>query len=191
MKVKELKNLKRKEYLSIRSKVSRNTGKLIKLQVIDFLKRIEFNNKRKGYLGIYWPLAGEIDLRDLKVDFPNNIALPVCINKNEMLYHSWGESPLQEDHAGIPAPIHESPLKPELLELLLVPAIAIDKGGFRLGYGGGYFDLLRSSSDWRKVPALVITPQICVSKNDLPREEWDIPFDGWITEQGFIQNNLY
>jgi 5-formyltetrahydrofolate cyclo-ligase len=67
--------------------------------------------------------------------------------------------------------------------LLLVPALACDRQGFRLGYGGGWFDRLRSAAPWRAVPALAVLPQGCLVER-LPHDPWDVPLDGWLHEGG-------
>jgi 5-formyltetrahydrofolate cyclo-ligase len=64
-----------------------------------------------------------------------------------------------------------------------VPALAVDQSGIRLGYGGGWYDRLRQDQTWQQVPALVVLPQCCVVEQ-LPRDPWDVPFAGWITETG-------
>ena len=137
-------------------------------------------------LGIYWPLAGEPDLRPLAaLDLP--LALPAVWAEPpqaaRLLYRSWqpGEL-LAADHCGIPAPT-SAELGPEALGLLLVPALAIDRQGFRLGYGGGWYDRLRAEPAWRALPALAVLPAACVVEA-LPRDRWDVPFAGWLDETG-------
>ena len=77
----------------------------------------------------------------------------------------------------------EPALKPNQIRLLLVPALAIDHNGTRLGYGGGCFDRLRSNPSWKEIEALAVLPSVCISSSLLPEEKWDIPFDGWINEK--------
>jgi 5-formyltetrahydrofolate cyclo-ligase len=88
------------------------------------------------------------------------------------------------DGCGIPAPLNHPPLTADQLDLLLVPALAVDQGGIRLGYGGGYYDRLRAQPLWCEVPALVVLPGACISREALPRDPWDRPFDGWASERG-------
>lgn len=62
------------------------------------------------------------------------------------------------------------------IDLVLVPALAIDPDGYRLGQGGGYYD--------RALPLLrahrhgVVYPYERM-EHDLPREKWDIAVDSW------------
>ena len=136
-------------------------------------------------LGIYWPLAGEADLRGLEAEpgLRGRLALP-RVSQGALGYRPWGpESPLKPDDTGISAPADGPDLEPEQLGLLLVPALASDLQGFRLGYGGGWFDRLRSAAPWRAVPALAVLPQGCLVEQ-LPRDPWDVPLDGWLHEGG-------
>ena len=137
-------------------------------------------------LGLYWPLAGEPDLRPLAaLGLP--LALPAVGAESpqtaRLLYRSWQPGDLlAADHCGIPAPT-SAELGPEALGLLLVPALAIDRQGIRLGYGGGWYDRLRAEPAWRALPALAVLPAACVVEA-LPRDRWDVPFAGWLDETG-------
>ena len=139
-----------------------------------------------GYIGLYWPLPGEPDLLPLLPELQGwSLALPCSDSQGAMSYRPWDGNALNErDGCGIPAPINRPPMKPHQLQLLLGPALAIDCTGIRLGYGGGYYDRLRAQPAWRAVPALVVLPDACVSQKPLPRDPWDQPFHGWISERG-------
>ena len=64
----------------------------------------------------------------------------------------------------------------ESIDLVLVPALAIDPDGYRLGQGGGYYDralpLLRA---WRHG----VVYNFEKMEHDLPREAWDLPVNSW------------
>jgi 5-formyltetrahydrofolate cyclo-ligase len=137
---------------------------------------------RPGVVAIYWPLLGEPDLRPLGQG-SINLALPRSASEGLEFLNWHSSSPLCKDICGIPAPLAGKPLDADQVALMLVPALAIDQGGIRLGSGGGWYDRLRAMGPWRKVPALVVVPQACL-RHKLPRDPWDIPFDGWITEEG-------
>jgi 5-formyltetrahydrofolate cyclo-ligase len=133
-------------------------------------------------VGLYWPLEGELDLRPLAR--LTAAALP-AISTRELVYRPWQPGQLlTADACGIPAPPPEAgELAPGQLSLLLIPALAIDPSGFRLGYGGGWYDRLRASPSWRRPLALAVLPAACCEA-ELPRDPWDVPLDGWICETG-------
>lgn len=69
--------------------------------------------------------------------------------------------------------------------LCVVPALAYDKQGFRLGYGKGYYDRFLASFPGKSVGA-VFSELICDS---LTTDEYDVPVDIIITEEGVIRPN--
>ncbi|EDY37749.1 5,10-methenyltetrahydrofolate synthetase [Cyanobium sp. PCC 7001] len=143
-----------------------------------------------GWLGLYWPLPGEPDLRPVlqgSAACRGRLALP-AIAAGRLHYRPWQPgTELQADACGIPAPpAAAGDLAASDLRLILVPALAVDRRGIRLGYGGGWYDRLRSDPDWRRVEALAVLPQGCVVDR-LPQEPWDIPMDGWISEAGLTR----
>ncbi len=181
----ELKNDQRVIYKKLRAKSILQSESSIKEKINKVIEIRLQNNLLKGFLGIYWPLNGEVDLRYLK-DLKVPLALPASSKNGRMTFHKWGEKPLKKDFNGIPAPLNEKTLVAQEVSLLLVPALAIDKDCYRLGYGGGFYDRLRAEKDWRAIPSLVITPKRCFSRSPLPKDKWDIPFDGWINEEEFF-----
>ncbi|MEB3264820.1 MAG: 5-formyltetrahydrofolate cyclo-ligase [Synechococcus sp.] len=141
------------------------------------------------HLGLYWPLPGEPDLRGLADLGSLRLALPWSPPGQTgpeagLHYRPWrpGE-PLEPDGCGIPAPLGSISLTPAELALLLVPALAVDRRGIRLGSGGGWYDRLRAQPAWRTVPAVAVLPRACVVDR-LPADPWDVPFDGWLSEAG-------
>ena len=62
----------------------------------------------------------------------------------------------------------------QAIDLIVVPALRIDRSGYRLGQGGGYYDrALPKLRAWSI--GLIHADEI--SSEDLPREEWDIPLN--------------
>jgi 5-formyltetrahydrofolate cyclo-ligase len=142
-------------------------------------------------LGLYWPVGSEPDWRPLLERWPQalrrRLALPVVRyvgGVGRLTYGAWHPAdPLTADGCGIPAPVAAAPLEPHHLALLLVPALAIDQRGIRLGSGGGWYDRLRVDPAWRQLPALAVLPAACVVPS-LPADPWDVPFSGWLDETG-------
>ncbi len=183
----EEKKKARVKFKTLRNKIIFSKEQLILLQVKKFLHQFSINEPLNSLIGIYWPLKGEVDLRGLRNELSLSFALPAGNSKGELNYHKWTSAPLIKDAFGIPAPLSEPPLLPSEIKLLIVPALAIDQNGTRLGYGGGCFDRLRKDPSWKTIKALAIIPNICFSKKLLPMDQWDIPFDGWIDEKGTFE----
>lgn len=132
----------------------------------------------------YWPLAAEPDLRSLFLQ-PKQWALPRCENQQLDAHRYESEQSLEKDCAGVLAPPADSPkVPPAEIELLIVPAVAVDKEGYRLGYGGGYYDRLRADPAWRSIPAIAVVYAAQVLP-ELPHDPWDIPFSSVCTEEGY------
>jgi 5-formyltetrahydrofolate cyclo-ligase len=142
-------------------------------------------------LGLYWPVGHEPDWRPLLERWPEalrqRLALPVVRCEGgvgRLTYGAWHPAdPLLADGCGIPAPMAAAPLEAHELALLLVPALAIDQRGIRLGSGGGWYDRLRADPAWRQLPALAVLPAACLAPS-LPADPWDVPFTGWLDETG-------
>lgn len=139
-----------------------------------------------SHLGLYWPIGTEPDLLAVAASLRRTdigVALPAVI-EGHLRYRPWREGDaLSTDDCGIPAPMGPGALPPAQMGLLLAPALAFDRRGIRLGYGGGWFDRLRSDPAWQAVPALAVLPAACL-REALPRDPWDVPFDGWLDEHG-------
>jgi 5-formyltetrahydrofolate cyclo-ligase len=89
---------------------------------------------------------------------------------------------LKEPKAHLPAAV-------TLPEVCLVPALAVDKAGTRLGQGGGYYDRqLRQwrQQGWQGKAIGVVWHAHYLSEECLPYDPWDEPVDGVLTEQGLF-----
>ena len=177
----EKKKLERDMFRKLRDKSSliqmKNVEKNVKIYVDSFMKEVQ----NIDYIAIYWPLRNEVDIRSLKEKF--SIALPRCKDKNELLFFPWDEQPLTKDSEGILSPNNSFSLSYNQISMILVPCLSVDKKLTRLGYGGGYFDKLRTNNNWRNVPCIGVLTSNCVSTIPLAKAEWDIPLSGFITEK--------
>ena len=177
----EKKKLERDTFRNLRAEISQkqrdNVEKNVKLYVDSLIKE----NKKIGYIAIYWPLKNEVDIRNLKEKF--SLALPRCNDKKELLFYPWDGNSLTKDSEGILSPKNSFSLTYKKISLIFVPCLSVDKNLIRLGYGGGYFDKLRSDKNWRNVPCVGVLTSDCVSSKPLTKAEWDVPLSGFITEK--------
>ena len=109
--------------------------------VIDYL-RATVTPLRYPVVGLYWPIRGEIDLRDFARDFVaagGIVGLPVVVQDAAPL-EFWRWQPgvaLKRGHWNIPVPPERDVVRPDVL---VVPLVGFDSGRYRLGYGGGFYD---------------------------------------------------
>lgn len=136
-----------------------------------------------GYIAIGDEADPHILLKKLTVQHCT-IAFPRVSAKDEPLaFHCWAPGQnLQRGTYGIPEPSKDWPLA--YPKILLVPLLAFDRNGHRLGYGGGYYDrtldFLRANSTVRAIGVAYSGQEVA----ELPREEHDHRLDAIITENG-------
>jgi 5-formyltetrahydrofolate cyclo-ligase len=134
----------------------------------------------------YWPIGTELDVRhtlshlDL-IGF--GCALPVVVAKGEPLtFRTWTPQTLMERSGlGILAPAATVPaVEPDVL---LVPLLAFDRAGFRLGYGAGFYDRtlerLRRSKSVTAIGIGFAGQEV----DSVPRDQYDQPLDWLVTER--------
>lgn len=113
---------------------------------------------------------------------PRRFGFPRCQDRH-LVWHPWqpGQA-LVQGRFGITEPSHDAPqLLPHEVDLILVPCLGIDRQGYRLGYGGGFYDRLFSQPEWRSIPTLGICFDFGYCDR-LPRDAWDQPLQGICTE---------
>jgi 5-formyltetrahydrofolate cyclo-ligase len=138
----------------------------------------------------YLPMRSEVDTRPLIADAlarGKRVAVPIVIPKASELSHAWLESLADDALApgvfGTYGPRDPHPAMPGEWELTIVPLLAFDRRGFRLGYGKGYYDRLLAASATITVGVGYAAREIAA----LPDEGHDIPLDWIVTERELIE----
>jgi len=136
-----------------------------------------------GLVAAYVAMAAEPDLVP-HLHGKVAMALP-AVRRGRLCLRRWGwGDPLAPDDCGVPAPPVAAPVvAPDAVALLLIPAVAMDPAGFRLGYGGGWYDRLLSQSAWNQPPSLGVCFSCCAAVS-FPVDSWDRPLHGQLTEAG-------
>ena len=93
-------------------------------------------------LSFYWPMKGELDFRPLAAGLHAQgvtPALPVVVEKQQpMVFRPWApKAPMRRGIWNIPEPDTQETVVPDVT---LAPVVGFSVDGYRLGYGGGYFD---------------------------------------------------
>ena len=91
----ESKKFERDTYRKLRDEISFNQRENVEKNVRLYIDSLVKVYKNIGYIGIYWPLKNEVDIRSLKKKF--SLALPRCKDKKELLFYPWDEKPLTKD----------------------------------------------------------------------------------------------
>lgn len=133
--------------------------------------------------GIFWPLGSEVNLRPLMDSHPEGTFYFPRVVTPRPPRLAWGQAPLEAGRWGLQEPIQADHSMPPV-QLLLVPGLGFDLAGFRLGYGGGFYDALLAGLD-----AEVITLGVgfaCQQVETLPLEPQDRAVHGWVSEQGLV-----
>lgn len=125
-------------------------------------------------IGIYYPMAHEVDLLPLLRDYPQHrFAFPRCLGARRMEFRIVCDPARDMAPAamGIPAPLpHCHAVEPQELDMILVPGVAFTPAGDRLGYGGGYYDNYLPHCTRARRFALAFAEQMVVK---LPTEPHD------------------
>ncbi len=115
------------------------------------------------------------------------IAVPSCDPESRTLTPCLigGLDEVAASHYGIREPKSHlcRPLPPEALDVVIVPAVAFDRQGYRIGYGGGYYDrFLRQAPQAARIGIAFA----CQIVDQIPAADHDIPMDGIVTGEGVI-----
>jgi 5-formyltetrahydrofolate cyclo-ligase len=114
------------------------------------------------------------------------VGLPV-ITEAEMAAHTWRPGdPTTEAAFGAREPAAGAYVDPRSIDVILTPAVAVDRTGRRVGYGGGYYDrfLPRTREDAARV-AVVLAEQLV--DEDLPAGSFDLPVHVIVTPDEVIR----
>jgi 5-formyltetrahydrofolate cyclo-ligase len=132
----------------------------------------------------YFSVRQEPDLSPLFEEFEENHrwGFPRCVGKSLVWHLVKSGDKLQLGAYGIAEPEPEAPIiEAARVDLILVPAVACDRFGYRLGYGGGYYDRLLSSPQWQNIPTIGIIFDFAYL-SQIPQDPWDKKLDYVCTE---------
>jgi 5-formyltetrahydrofolate cyclo-ligase len=181
----------RKELLDLRQNLPDRQQRADLLQRV---MRIWLVGRSDTVIGAYWPIKGEFDplpaLHRWKedgelLDQPQlrRIGIPVVNKENKtMTFHAWYPGcPMEEDAYGISKPKDTEVITPTLL---FAPCVGYGPGGYRLGYGGGFYDRMLASLEPK--PFTVGLGFGVGFVPDFEPEPHDMPLDAILNDNGVV-----
>lgn len=182
----ETKSLLRQQYRKLRATLGNETRTRASQSICEELKRWKAFQQSETILA-YMPIKNEADLTPLLTRHPEKQwVLPRIIPEEDhrMVFHPYDAARLVRHPFGMAEPAADLPtVPPETIALALVPGIAFDRHGWRLGYGGGYYD--RFLKIFAGISAGVTFHALLL--DEIPRGAFDVPMQWIVTEMGIRQ----
>jgi 5,10-methenyltetrahydrofolate synthetase len=181
--IKEWRRAERARLVALRTAVTeadhRHWSAAITAALIDGFPQIN-----RMTIGLYWPFKGEFDTRYAIHHWRTRgarAALPVVVEKAAPLEFRewWPGAPMTKGVYDLPIPEGTAVVVPQAL---LIPPIGFDARGYRLGYGGGYFDRTLAALDPKPL-RIGVAFEISRIATIHPQPH-DIPMDFIVTEAG-------
>lgn len=172
-----MKELIRKEILNKRKNIEFKEQK--GLRIINHLKSIinDFNN-----IMIYYPISNEPNILNI-MENNKNYYLPYCINGDIEVRKIVSLDDLEKDEANV---LSSKVKTNDMIEVVIVPAVAMNRQFFRLGYGKGYYDRFLKYKNVLKI-AVVYNDFLI---DEQYQDEWDVCFDYIVTEKEIIKKEI-
>jgi 5-formyltetrahydrofolate cyclo-ligase len=139
---------RRRELIGWRQAIPQGEPRRLQPLILKFVEQ-QFPELANAVVGFYWPFRGEIGVYPLVrrlIERGVRAALPVVVEKRQPL-EFWAWHPGMRLRRGvwdIPIPAERQVVQPTAL---LVPLVGFDADGYRLGYGGGYYDRTLAAMD--------------------------------------------
>lgn len=149
--------------------------------------------KESNFIFTFISFTDEVDTHNIikeSIKIGKRIGVPITIPKTRILKVSElldFDKELQEGFYNILTPKEEYQriVSPDIIDLILVPGLAFTRQGYRIGYGGGYYDTFLST-----IKKDVVKIGLCFDMqliSGFPTEPFDIPVDYILTEKEFIK----
>lgn len=182
----------RKKILEIKNALSTEIIQEKSRRIFEELKKKDFYSNANNVM-LYISFGSEVMTRPIIDDLLSRgkrVFIPVTVPATKALIVSElkdYEEDLQVGHFGVMEPKEEAlrPVEPNILDLVIVPGVAFDQRGYRIGYGGGYYDrFLPRLPEKTTTVSLAFDMQLI---DEVPISQYDIPVQYILTEESFIK----
>ncbi|RZF51598.1 5-formyltetrahydrofolate cyclo-ligase [Acinetobacter halotolerans] len=181
-------NALRKQLRLKRKQVSRYEQKKAELQVLHQLRRLsKFKSATK--IGLYLHAFGEVHtqkLLELCFQQKKQVYLPMICNMNQTLVwvkisaNQYFNKRFSHHPLGMKEPMASRGKHISTLDLLIMPLLACDHNGTRIGMGGGFYDRTLATAKYRPY-RLGLAHSFQYVEEPLFRQKWDQPLDSLLT----------
>lgn len=186
------KKILRQELLKKRSSLTIDEVVDKSADIAELLFSTDFYKKSK-YIMCYIDFRNEVKTEEIirtSLENGKKIIIPISVVKTRQLILSQlldYDKELESGTYGILEPKKEfiRRVSPELIDLVLVPGVAFDRRGYRIGYGGGYYDRFLPKVK-RSTPKVALAFDIQMVEY-VKKGRYDIPMDYIITEKEIIK----
>ncbi len=170
-----IKKMNNKTDLRIKAKAIRSN-----LNILNISEKLTCKVKDNVYyqeaknVMLYYPAKYEVNLLGLLDDIKKNFYFPRVAGAEMLVCPYKKGDKLEKSSFNIMEPC-SNPVCSDILDLIVVPALLVDKNGYRLGYGGGFYDRFLASCRGRVKTICAVPQQLLVEQ--LQHEDFDIPVD--------------
>lgn len=174
----------RRRFRAARKALSPSERKRAQREMVRRLKPLLGRGKR---IGLYWPVGSEADVRGLLQTASQRRAevyFPYIEKGRRRLWFTryCGQPAARGGWAGI-AQFKGGKIRARYLNILILPLLAADGRGVRLGQGGGFYDATLARCGGRRPLKIGIGFACQFSEQDLPCEPHDMRLDGFVSER--------
>ncbi len=168
------KNSLRKEYLEKRNSLKSGEKAAFDAKICSrIISSAEY--KASGVVAGFYPIGSEPDIKPVLLDAMKNktLLLPVCLENGIMEFKKVTDfDELVTGKHNIPSPGADLPVSGLCaIDFMIVPGLVFDREGYRIGYGGGYYDRVIAKLSHTCVTCGVGYSFQCINK--LPAEKYD------------------
>lgn len=176
----------RKQLLDSRDSLSQDFINITSKQIQDNLRKVDFFRNAKS-VGAYYSIGSEVKTQEILQEIlksGRDVALPKVVKKDLVFKKINSFSDLEQGNFSVMEPKDDCK-DMKKIEVIIVPAIALTRDGYRLGYGFGYYDRYLSGKKSKTI-ALSYSKQVIRS---FPHSDHDVRIDCIVTEDEVIMSN--
>ncbi|MBM3367227.1 MAG: 5-formyltetrahydrofolate cyclo-ligase [Betaproteobacteria bacterium] len=184
----EWRKRERRRLLAARESLEAQTLERLR-HAIDAVLASSFPELAEATLAFCWPIRGEYDARHFAGTLRGRgalTALPVVVAPDQpLVFREWHPGiELAMGPLDIPYPKASAEVMPSAV---LLPMTGWDRAGYRLGYGGGFFD--RTLAALNRRPTIIGVGYELGRLDTIHPQPWDVPVDWVVTERGLYRRD--